>query len=319
MFFTAEITMQKFTNEVKTSEAQNELTTIRDFVRWGVSQFNTANIYYGHGTDNAWDEAVFLVLHALHLPQNVDRAVLDAKLTTSEKQTVVELLRRRAVERIPAAYLTNEAWFYNMPFYVDERVLIPRSPMAELIENHFAPWIDSEKIEKILDIGTGSGCIAIACALAFPEAQVDALDISNEALEVAKINIDRYNLDQQVHLLQSDLFAAVPNQKYDIIISNPPYVSSAEMQELPPEYHHEPKMALTAGQDGLQFVDDILKLAPEHLAEHGILVVEVGNSAQALVDKYPQIPFVWLEFEKGEGEVFLLTKEQLKTPRPNLR
>jgi ribosomal protein L3 glutamine methyltransferase len=299
--------MQTSTNEIKANEAQSELFTVRDFVRWGVSQFNFANIYYGHGTDNAWDEAVFLVLHALHLPQNIDRSVLDAKLTTSEKQTVIELLWRRVMERIPAAYLTNEAWFCNMPFYVDDRVLIPRSPMTELIEKHFAPWIKPEKVRRILDMCTGSGCIAIACAFAFPEARVDALDISSEALEVAKINVDRYGLSRRVHLVQSDMFSALSDEKYDIIISNPPYVSLAEIQELPPEHHYEPRLALAAGEDGLKFVDDILKVAPKHLTEHGILVVEVGN-AHTLMKKYPQIPFIWLEFERGDGEseVFLL-------------
>jgi len=290
----------------------NELNTIRDFIRLAVSQFIQAQIYFGHGTDNAWDEAVYLVLHTLHLPQNIDQAMLDAKLTTSEKQAVLKIIGRRIKERVPAAYLTQEAWFAGLSFYVDERVLIPRSPMAELIQKQFAPWIDPEKVKRILDIGTGSGCIAISCAYAFPNATIDAVDISKAALKVAAINCAKHNRTKQIRLLQSDLFGALKNTTYDIIISNPPYVSRAEMQLLPQEYRHEPSGALLAGKNGDEIVEVILKEAPKHLSPDGILVVEVGNSEPVVLQKYPHLPFTWLEFEKGEAEVFLLTADQLR-------
>ncbi|MEI8055511.1 MAG: 50S ribosomal protein L3 N(5)-glutamine methyltransferase [bacterium] len=293
----------------------SELNTIRDFVRLAVSQFGRAQIYFGHGTDNAWDEAVYLVLHTLYLPQNIDQAMLmlDAKLTTGEKQAVLKIISRRIKERIPAAYLTQEAWFAGLSFYVDERVLIPRSPMAELIQKQFTPWIDPEKVKRILDIGTGSGCIAISCAYAFPNATIDAVDISKAALKVAAINCEKHNCAKQVRLLQSDLFGALRNTTYDIIISNPPYVSREEMQLLPQEYRHEPKGALLAGKNGDEIVEVILKEAPKHLSPDGILVVEVGNSEPVVLQKYPHLPFTWLEFEKGEAEVFLLTADQLRT------
>ncbi|CAL7962930.1 50S ribosomal subunit protein L3 N(5)-glutamine methyltransferase [Gammaproteobacteria bacterium] len=289
-----------------------ELNTIRDFIRLAVSRFGQAQIYFGHGSDNAWDEAVYLVLHTLHLPQNIDQAMLDAKLTIGEKQTVLKVISRRIKERVPAAYLTQEAWFAGLSFYVDERVLIPRSPMAELIQKQFTPWIDPKKVKRILDIGTGSGCIAIGCAYAFPNATIDAVDISKAALKVAAINCAKHNRTKQVRLLQSDLFGALENTTYDIIISNPPYVSRAEMQLLPQEYRHEPSGALLAGKNGDEIVEVILKEAPKHLSPNGILVVEVGNSEPVVLQKYPHLPFTWLEFEKGEAEVFLLTASQLK-------
>jgi ribosomal protein L3 glutamine methyltransferase len=291
----------------------NELDTICDFIRLAVSQFGQAQIYFGHGSDNAWDEAVYLVLHTLHLPQNIDQAMLDAKLTTSEKQAVLKIIARRIKERIPAAYLTKEAWFAGLSFYVDERTLIPRSPMAELIQKQFIPWLDPEKVKRILDIGTGSGCIAISCAYAFPNAVIDAVDISKAALKVAAINCVKHNCAKQVRLLQSNLFGALENTTYDIVISNPPYVSKAEMQLLPQEYRHEPSVALLAGKKGDEIVEAILKEAPKHLSPDGILVVEVGNSEPVVLQKYPHLPFTWLEFEKGEAEVFLLTADQLRS------
>lgn len=216
----------------------NDLFTIRDFIRYATSRFNEAGLYYGHGTDNAWDEAVALVLHTIHLHHNVDAAILDARLTYNERTKLAELINERVMKRIPVPYLTHEAWFSGMPFYVDERVLIPRSPIAELIENQFAPWIESNHIHSILDLCTGSGCIAIACAKAFPEAEIDASDISSEALAVAKINVLRYEVEDQIHLYESDLFAALPKKQYDIIVSNPPYVSIDEISTLPIEYQH---------------------------------------------------------------------------------
>jgi ribosomal protein L3 glutamine methyltransferase len=294
-----------------------ELNTALDFIRWGERQFRAAKLYFGHGTDNAWDEAVFLVLHALQLPFNTEQKLLKVKLTAQEKKAVHDILQRRIKERKPAVYLTNSTYFAGFEFYVDERVLIPRSPIAELIERQFVPWIaEPQKVRRILDLGTGSGCLAIASAYAFPWAEVDAVDISTDALAVAKINVERHNLVDRVHLIHSDVFAGLcaangaaatgANPRYDIIVSNPPYVALEEMQDLPHEYKHEPEMALVADRDGLLFVDRILATYREYLAPRGVLIVEVGNSAAALVAKYPRLPFIWLEFERGMSEVFLL-------------
>lgn len=288
-----------------------ELKTIRDFIRLAISRFNEAGLYYGHGTDNAWDESFALVLHTLHLPHDVTPSILDANLLTEEKNKLAELITRRVEKRIPVPYLTHEAWFSGMPFYVDERVLIPRSPIAELIENQFAPWIEEDKVHAILDLCTGSGCIAIACAKAFPDAEVDASDISSDALAVAQINTLRHNVEEQVHLHESNLLSGLPAKKYDVIVSNPPYVSAEEMAELPPEYLHEPKLGLASGVEGLDCAIQILQNAGKYLAPHGILVVEVGNSEYALAERFPDVPFTWLEFERGGGGVFLLTAEQL--------
>lgn len=287
------------------------LTTIRDFIRYAISQFNAAGLYYGHGTDNAWDEAVALVLHTLHLPPQVDQRILDAHLLPSEQQQLLSLIQTRVTKRIPLAYLTHEAWFAGLPFYVDERVLVPRSPFAELIEKSFQPWIDPDEVHDILDLCTGSGCIAIACAKAFPDATVDASDISKEALAVAKINVLRHQVSDQVHLYEADLFTKLPAKKYDLIISNPPYVSAEEMLALPPEYAHEPALGLAAGTTGLDIVLRILQQAPAYLHAHAMLMIEVGNSEIALNELYPHVPFTWISFENGGGGVFLLTAQQL--------
>lgn len=289
----------------------NELFTIRDYIRWAVSQFNQAGLYYGHGTDNALDEALALILHSLHLPHYTQSALLDARLTQQEKELLSQQIQRRVKDRIPVPYLTHEAWFAEIPFYVDERVLIPRSPIAELIQNQFQPWIDFDNVHSILDLCTGSGCIAIACAKEFPDAQIDASDVSADALIVAKMNVVRHELENHIQLYQSDLFHSLPQKKYDIIVSNPPYVDALDMASLPKEFLHEPSMGLNAGEDGLDFVSHILKEAGKYLHPHGILVVEVGNSECALTEKYPEIDFTWLEFERGGGGVFLLTAEQL--------
>lgn len=288
-----------------------ELQTIRDFIRWAVSRFNEANLYYGHGTDTAWDEAVALILHTLFLPPTVDPAVLDSHLTATERESLFRLIERRINERIPVPYLTHEAWFSGLSFYVDERVLIPRSPIAELIEHEFQPWIDPDSVHDILDVCTGSGCIAIACAKMFPDAMVDASDISPDALAVAKMNILRHEVADQVHLHQSNLFQSLPKKKYDIIVSNPPYVNLQEMKELPPEYHHEPRLGLAAGSHGLDVVLEILRDAHRYLKPNGILIVEVGNSETTLIEQFPEIPFTWIEFQHGDGGVFLLHEEQL--------
>jgi len=288
-----------------------ELQTIRDFLRYATTRFNEAGLYYGHGTDNAWDDAIALIFTSLHLPQHTHQAVLDAKLTSSERENLFHLIEQRAQKRIPVPYLTHEAWFCGMPFYVDERVLIPRSPIGELIQNEFSPWIDTANIHSILDLCTGSGCIAIACAKAFPDAEVDATDISEEALAVAHINVMRHAVDDNTHLHKADLFHNLPMKKYDIIVSNPPYVNASDMSTLPSEYLHEPSLALAAGDDGLDCVTRILHDAKKYLHPKGILVVEVGNSEIALMEKYPSLPFTWLEFENSDGGVFLLTADQL--------
>ena len=292
-----------------------QLHSVVDFIRWGASRFNQAKLYFGHGTDNAVDEALFLVLHALHLQPGLPPEMYHACLTEAEKEVVLTLFKRRINERLPAPYLTHEAWFGGMSFYVDERVLVPRSPFAELIEERFAPWVDEERTETILDLCTGSACIAIACAAAFPWAEVEAADISPEALEVAGINIERHQLQDQVRAVQSDLFDGLKGRHYDLIVSNPPYVDAQDMASMPEEFRREPPLGLEAGEDGLELVLRILAQAPDHLARDGVLVVEVGNSEEALVNRFPEVPFVWLEFERGGHGVFLLQAETLREYR----
>ncbi len=289
------------------------LHTIRDFIRWGASRMNEAGLHFGHGTANAVDESAALVLHSLHLPPDLDGDFFQATLTPLEKRVVLNLLDRRVRERKPAAYLMNKAWFMGLPFYVDERVLIPRSPLAELIDRQFSPWLtDPDAVRHILDLCTGSGCIGIACAYAFPEARVDLVDVSIGALDVAQRNVREHALDERVTLLRSDLFSALRGRHYDLIVSNPPYVSQGELQQLPPEYQHEPALGLAGGEQGLDLVLAILRQAGEHLTENGILVVEVGNTQYALSDAFPDVPFVWLDLERGGEGVFLLTAEQLQ-------
>lgn len=289
----------------------HELLTIRDVLRWATSRFNEAGLYFGHGTDNAWDEAALLVLHTLHLPHSVAGKVMDAHITSSEREQLLTLIDRRIKERIPLAYLTHEAWFAGLSFYVDERVLVPRSPLGELVANHFEPWLGYRYVGNILDLCTGSGCIAVACANAFPYAQVDASDISEDALAVAKINLARHHVENQVKLVKSNLFNDLPPRQYDVIVSNPPYVDQVDMDDLPAEYRHEPSLGLAAGDDGLKFVTEILREARNWLTPNGLLIVETGNSETALVEKFPEIPFNWLEFECGGNGVFLLTKKEL--------
>ena len=305
---------------MNTETVQHTLHTIRDYIRWGASRMNEAGIYFGHGTDNAIDEAAALVLHALHLPPDLHENYLQASLTNSEKAAVLALLQRRIQERKPAAYLTHKAWFMGLPFYVDERVLVPRSPLAELIHSRFQPWLNEpDAVERVLDLCTGSGCIGIACAYAFPEADVTLSDISADALAVAQRNIDEHNLAERVQTVESDLFAALGAERYDIIISNPPYVSEDEMQDLATEYHHEPRLGLAAGEQGLDCVIRILQQALDHLNPQGLLIVEVGNSQYALSEVFPELPFTWLAFEHGGDGVFLLSAEQLAQQQDCLR
>jgi ribosomal protein L3 glutamine methyltransferase len=290
----------------------NSLKTVRDFIRWGASRFGEAGLVYGHGTDNALDESAALVLHALHLGMELPGDYLDAVLSETERQDVIHLIESRVSTRKPAAYLTHEAWFAGLPFYVDERVLVPRSPIAELITNRFTPWVVPERVDSLLDLCTGSGCIAIACACAFPDAHVLATDISGDALAVARQNVARHELADRVQLLESGLFERIGERRFDLIVSNPPYVPQPEVQQLPEEFRHEPVLGLSAGEDGLDVVVQILKNASQHLAENGILVVEVGCSQERLVELYPEIAFLWLEFEQGGEGVFLLEQDQLR-------
>ncbi|WNB77652.1 50S ribosomal protein L3 N(5)-glutamine methyltransferase [Methylomonas koyamae] len=287
------------------------LSSIRDYIRWAASRFAEHKVFLGHGTVTPLDEAAAIVLHTLHQPYDLADSYLDSVLTMAERQQVAELVERRIVERKPSAYLTHEALFAGLSFYVDERVLVPRSPIAELIAERFEPWVDETQVFNILDLCTGSACIAIACAYAFPEAQVDAVELSDAALAVARINVDKHQLAEQVELYQSDLFEKLPAKPYDIIVSNPPYVAIAEWESLPPEFHAEPALGFKGGEHGLDLVLRILVDAGGYLAEHGILVVEVGSSAQTLQDMFPEVPFHWLEFERGGDGVFLLTAEQV--------
>lgn len=306
-------------NELVTSE----LKTIRDYLRLAVSRFHATEIHCGHGTDSLWDEAVYLVFHAASLPFDADQRVFDACLTHEEREHIMALIEMRTIQKIPMPYLTHEAWFCGLPFYVDERVLIPRSPIGELIEKGFQPWIGEQhgfqswlgedaSVNRILDLCAGSGCIGIACAVAFPNAVVDLADLSTDALEVAQINVDRHDLHEQVRVVESDVFSALKGERYDLIVSNPPYVDADEMDALPDEYRHEPELGLAAGDDGLDIVRRILKEAANHLTDHGLLVVEVGASELALIAAYPNVPFTWVEFENGGQGVFVLTAQQLK-------
>lgn len=289
-----------------------QLHTVRDYIRWGASYFNEAGIWFGHGTDNAWDEAVVLVCAALYLPTD-NPNVLDAHLTDSEKQRVLEWLERRVIERLPAPYITGEAWFAGLRFEVDERVLVPRSPIAELIESDFSPWL-CEEPETILDLCTGSGCIGIACAYRFTQARVELSDLSLDALAIAQQNIEAHQLNDRVRIEHSDGFTAI-NGTYDLIVSNPPYVDDMDLSSMPLEYQREPAMALASGSDGLDFTRQLLSQAADYLNESGILVVEVGNSWVALEENYPEVPFTWMEFERGGHGVFVMTKTELELAR----
>ncbi|WP_110687839.1 50S ribosomal protein L3 N(5)-glutamine methyltransferase [Salinicola aestuarinus] len=287
-----------------------DLISIRDCLRWSTSEFHAHRLHFGHGTDSAWDESVALVLGALHLPWDVDPAVLDARLLASERQRIVGLVRQRVESRLPLPYLLGESFFAGFPFEVDERVLIPRSPIAELIEQGFAPWFEMPPA-RVLDLCTGSGCIGIATALYLPTAEVDLVDLSVDALDVAKANIVRHDVGRRVRAVASDLFDGVAGQRYDLIVSNPPYVDARDLSAMPAEYRHEPDLALGAGRDGLDIVRRILREARTYLNDGGVLIVEVGNSQRHLEAAFPEVEFLWLEFERGGEGVFALSAEAL--------
>ena len=294
-------------------QAATQLHTVRDLLRFAVSRFTEAGLSFGHGSDNAYDEAAYLILHTLKLPLDRLEPFLDARLVSDEVEQVLDVLARRANLRLPAAYLTQEAWLGDYRFFVDERVIVPRSFIAELLPEALAPWIEyPELVHRALDMCTGSGCLAILLADAYPDAEVDAVDLSADALAVAAINVADYGLQERITLIQSDLFAALAGQEYDLIISNPPYVNAPSVAELPDEYRHEPELALGSGEDGLDATREILRCAPAFLSEHGVLVVEIGHNRDELEAAFPQLPFTWLATASGDGFVFLLTRQDLQ-------
>jgi ribosomal protein L3 glutamine methyltransferase len=290
----------------------NHLLTIRDWLRYSVSRFEEACIFFGHGTDNAYDESVWLIMSALHLPMDTLENFFDARITPAEAKNLAHLIERRVTDRKPTAYLLREAWLKGFKFYVDERVIVPRSFIAELLENGLHPWIEyQEMVESAADICTGSGCLGVLLAHTFPNAAVDVVDISPDAIAVANINIKNYGLEEQVTAIESDMFTALAGKTYDLIISNPPYVDAPAMAMLPQEYRNEPQIALGSGNDGLDHTHTLLREAGKHLNDGGLLIVEIGHNRDALLAAYPELPFTWLEVDSGNEFVFMLTKEQL--------
>ena len=293
-------------------QARTELSTLRDLLRFAVSRYNEARLFFGHGTDNAWDEAVYLLLHCLHLPLDRLEPFLDAKLTSAERADVLHLIERRVKERLPVAYLTNEAWLGEFSFYVDERVIVPRSFIAELLREQLAPWVeDPDAVADVLDLCTGSACLAILAAHAFPAARIDAVDLSPDALAVARHNVADYDLAARVRLVEGNLFSRLKSRRYDLIIANPPYVNAAAMATLPAEYRREPELALASGDDGLDLTRAILAGARRQLRPHGLLVVEIGHNREALEAAFPETPFTWLDTTAGDQYVFLLHRDDL--------
>lgn len=289
----------------------SRLRTLRDHIRWAVSRFHAEQLFFGHGTDNAWDEARQLVLGAVHLPWEIADSYLDCRLEDDEREHLQGLLRKRIEQRVPTAYLLGQAWFCGLPFIVDERVLIPRSPIGELIDQRFEPWLATTPA-RILDLCTGSGCIGIACAYEFLEAEVVLADLSFEALEIANQNIEQHGLEERIYTVQSDGFDGLPQQRFDLIVSNPPYVDEEDFADMPAEYHHEPALGLACGTDGLDLVRRMLAEAADHLTETGTLIVEVGNSQVHVEALYPEVDFTWLEFAQGGHGVFLLAAAQCR-------
>ena len=296
------------------------LVSIRDFIRWAASRFNEAGLFFGHGSDNALDEAMHLVFQVLQLPWELPESYMDCRLSLQEQQQVANLIERRITERKPLAYLVNQAWFCGQPYYVDERVLVPRSPIAELIQQQFQPWLGDVRVERVMDLCSGSGCIGMATAHEFPEAIVDLLDISTDAIEVAGINLDHHELWSRVQTVESDLFSALDEldekPKYQLLLSNPPYVDAEDMADFPEEFSHEPELGLAAGDDGLDMARVILARAADFLDEQGLLVLEVGNSQWALREEYPEVPFIWPEFQAGGHGVLLLDAENCRQYQP---
>jgi ribosomal protein L3 glutamine methyltransferase len=298
---------------IQKNMTSKNFTTIRDFLRYAVTRFNSAKLYFGHGSSNAFDEAAYLILHTLKLPLDKLDPFLDAQLLPSEIDAVLKVIEQRAIERLPAAYITNEAWLGGYRFYVDQRVIVPRSFIAELIPEQFSPWVsDPEAVTDILELCTGSGCLPIMLADAFPNAHVDTADISPEALEVARRNVDDYELQDRIALIESDLYANVPKKKYDMIITNPPYVNADSMSKLPEEYQREPQIALAGGADGMDLVRKIVAGAAKRLKPNGILMVEIGNERAYAEAAFPDLDLTWLSTSAGDDMVFLLTADQLK-------
>jgi ribosomal protein L3 glutamine methyltransferase len=295
------------------SEASASLKTVRDCLRFAVSRFNEAELFFGHGSENAYDEAAYLILHTLNLPLDRLDPFLDARLTQSEIYDVLDIIERRTEQRIPAAYLTNQAWLGDLSFYVDERVIVPRSFIAELLHEQLFPWLENpDEVHTVLDMCTGSGCLAILAAHAFPNAHVDAVDVSVDALDVAQYNVTDYALEDRITLIESDLYAKLKGKKYDLIISNPPYVDAPSVAALPQEFKYEPMLALGSGEDGLNATRVILEHAAEHLTDNGLLIVEIGHNRDALEAAFPDLPFTWLDVSAGDEFVFLLHRNDLQ-------
>ena len=295
----------------------NELHTVRDYVRWATSTMVERGVYFGHGSDNPWDEALFLVQAALHWPQPLDAQVLDSRLLMVERKRIVDWVLLRVEQRLPLPYITGRAWFAGLAFISDRRAIIPRSPIAELIEQKFEPWYSGEPITAVLDLCAGGGCIGIACAVTMPEARVDLIDLSAGALALAADNIKLHGVQERVTAIESDLFAALATQskRYNIIVSNPPYVDAADLASMPAEYRHEPALALGSGDDGLELARRILSEAGDYLTDDGLLVLEVGNSAVALQQQYADIPFTWIDFERGGEGVLVFSAAELAAHR----
>ena len=290
----------------------NNFATVRDILRYAITRFNTEKLFFGHGTNNAFDEAAYLILHTLKLPLDQLEPFLDARLLQGEIDNLLRVIDRRTEDRIPAAYLTNEAWLGGYRFYVDERVIVPRSFISELIPEHFSPWIaDPAQVENALDLCTGSGCLPILLADAFPQAHIDAVDISPEALQVARRNVDEYALADRINLVESDLYSKLPARQYDLIISNPPYVNSDSMSKLPQEYLQEPQIALAGGTDGMDLVRKIVKGAASRLTPQGVLIVEIGNERAYADAAFPELELTWVSTSAGDDMVFLLTADQI--------
>ncbi len=291
----------------------NNFATVRDILRYAITSFNTEKLFFGHGTNNAFDEAAYLILHTLKLPLDQLEPFLDARLLQGEIDNLLRVIMRRTEDRVPAAYITNEAWLGGYRFFVDERVIVPRSFIAELIPEHFSPWVqDPAQVANILDVCTGSGCLPVLLADAFPQAHVDAVDISAEALQVARRNVDDYELGGRINLVESDLYTKLPARKYDLIISNPPYVNSDSMSKLPKEYLQEPQIALAGGKDGMDLVRKIVKGAAQRLTPNGVLIVEIGNERAYAEAAFPDLELTWVSTSAGDDMVFLLTADQLQ-------